>query len=58
MHERTTNLRTVIASMSLILNRERIAFISLAVGERASEDIRGSAIIGTFGEQEGLTVFV
>lgn len=58
MHERTTNLRTLIASMSPILNRERVAFVSLDLGERAPEGIPGSAIIGTFREQEGLTVFV
>src|SRR4051812_5159834 len=58
MYERTTNLRTLIASMSPILNRERVAFVSLALGERAPEGIPGSAIIGTFREQEGLTVFL
>ena len=58
MHERTTNLRTLIASMSPVLNRERVAIVSLALGEWAPEGIPGSAIIGTFREQEGLTVFV
>jgi hypothetical protein len=58
MRDRTTNLMTLIASMSPILNRERIAFVSLALGEQAPDDIPGSAIIGTFREQEGLTVFV
>lgn len=58
MLQSTTNLRSLIASMSPVLNRERVAFVSLAVGERAPEGIPGSAIIGTFREREGVTIFV
>ena len=44
--------------MSPILNTERVAFVSLAIGEGAPSDIPGTAIIGTFREPEGLTVLL
>jgi len=58
MHERASNLHALIASMSPILNTERVAFVSLAIGEEAPAGIPGTAIIGTFREREGLTVFL
>src|ERR1700754_3939491 len=58
MRERTSDLSALLASMSPILNAERVAFVSLAIGEEAPAGIPGSAIIGTFREPEGLTVFL
>jgi hypothetical protein len=58
MLERASSLRALIASMSPILNTERVAFVSLAIGEEAPAGIPGTAIIGTFREPEGLTVFL
>jgi hypothetical protein len=58
MLDTASNLRTLIASMSPILNAERVAFVSLAIGEEAPVGIPGTAIIGTFREPEGLTVFL
>lgn len=58
MQESASNLSALLASMSPILNAERLAFVSLGIGEEAPAGIPGSAIIGTFREPEGLTVFV
>jgi uncharacterized protein len=44
--------------MSPVLNTERVAIVSLAIGEEAPAGIPGTAIIGTFREREGLTVFL